>query len=254
MWTKAEEEMLVDYWGTFCLKTISTKLKKSEYSITNKVQRLGLGGFLESGEYITVSCLTQTLGYEYKQHLIWLKYDFPMKYKKVRNNRFKVIYIDDFWKWAKENKDKLDFSRLEKLSLGKEPEWLNKIRKSDFEMSQSIIKTPWTELEDKKLEYLLSKNLYTNTEIAKELRRSEGAIERRRHNLNFDNAPKRNKIIFWEDEEIKLLRNLIIEGYKFPYIASKLAHRSEKSICGYVYRIYGSEDLNVVVKKLVSGD
>lgn len=41
------------------------------------------------------------------------------------NNTFKIIYLDEFWKWAEKNRSFLDFSKMEPLALGKEPGWVN---------------------------------------------------------------------------------------------------------------------------------
>ena len=60
----------------------------------------------------------------------------PVKWHIVKNNRFRVIDIDDFWKWAEKNKSILDFSRFEKYGLGAEPEWVDIKRKADFEKLQ----------------------------------------------------------------------------------------------------------------------
>lgn len=44
--------------------------------------------------------------------------------KKVKGSSFKVINLDEFWKWAEKNRTIIDFSQLEENVLGKEPEWL----------------------------------------------------------------------------------------------------------------------------------
>lgn len=50
----------------------------------------------------------------------------------MKKNRFRVIDIDAFWKWAEDNKSILDFSRFEKYGLGAEPDWVDVKRKADY--------------------------------------------------------------------------------------------------------------------------
>ena len=124
-----------------------------------KVQRLGLGAFLESGEYITVNQLYKALGYgrgssAYK-NISWVEQrGLPVKLKTVRNNKFKIIYIDDFWQWAEANRNFIDFAKMAVGALGKEPEWVKEQRKADQRQLTSFKKTPWSPYEDERLKFV----------------------------------------------------------------------------------------------------
>lgn len=65
----------------------------------------------------------------------------PVKWHIVKNSRFRVIDIDEFFKWAEENKSILDFSRFEKYSLGAEPDWVDVKRKADYKKLQNMANT-----------------------------------------------------------------------------------------------------------------
>lgn len=103
-WTQDEEDYLEDSWGTVSLKTIARNLGRSEGAIKIKKGKLGLGAFLDGGEYITFNQLSIALGRNTADNYMlisWVKNrDFPLKYKRVNENRFRVVYLDDFWKWA----------------------------------------------------------------------------------------------------------------------------------------------------------
>ena len=52
-WTKEEEEYLCEKWGTLSVQTIAKNLNRSENAVVVRKCRLGLGAFLESGEYVS---------------------------------------------------------------------------------------------------------------------------------------------------------------------------------------------------------
>ena len=60
-WSKEEEEFLTENWGNLSIKAIAKKLNRSENAIVVRKTRLGLGSFLENGEYITFYLLMQTI-------------------------------------------------------------------------------------------------------------------------------------------------------------------------------------------------
>lgn len=154
-----------------------------------------------------------------------IRYGLPVKWHVVKKNRFRVIDIDAFWKWAEDNKSILDFSRFEKYSLGAEPGWVDVKRKADYKKLQlhGQHNAAWTKTEDDKLRYLLSKGTYTYSDLAAELRHSEGAIKRRILDLGINKKPVRcpppRK---WTEDEVETLCRMVDEGYDFTLIAEKL--------------------------------
>ncbi|MGE4214128.1 MAG: hypothetical protein AB7E42_05040 [Anaerotignaceae bacterium] len=257
-WTKEDYQYLSDNWGSKSLVTICKKLNRSENAIHVKVQRLGLGAFLDQGEYITWNVLQNTIGctggsgYKIKS---WVENrGFPLKTKRVNTSTYKVVYIDDFWKWAEKNKDLLDFSKFEENSLGKEPTWAKAKRKHDFEKNTKYIKTPWTPVEDSRLKYLLEQQKYTYDDLSKLLRRTNGAIQRRVCDLGIKARPvKVDNHVKWTEEEFYKLGELIKEGNGYELISEKIG-KSSKAIRGRVYGMYLTENLDKVRTILGSGN
>lgn len=103
-WSKEELLYLEENWGTVSKVNIAKHLNRSVTAVTLKAQRIGLGSFLLSGEYITFNELIKTLtGHKSNSYQLesWLKNrDFPIHYKRVNQNRFRVVYLNGFWKWA----------------------------------------------------------------------------------------------------------------------------------------------------------
>ncbi len=248
-WSEEEIQYLHDNWGSKSLGTMSRSLKRSICAIQLKASRLKLGAFLESGEYVTWNQLLITIGAAsggYKL-ISWVKNrDFPIKTKRINKRICKVVYIEDFWKWAEKNKDLLDFSKFEEYTLGKEPAWVKAKRKHDFEKNTKYIKTPWTAAEDSRLRYLLEQYKYTYLDVSKMLRRTDGAIQKRIRDLGIKARPlKADNHTMWTETEFALLEELIRAGYGYELISEKIG-KSAKAIRGRVYCMYSTENLDKV--------
>ena len=261
-WSKEETEYLEESWGRTSIPTIANKLNRSIDAVKIKAQRLHLGAVLESGEYITFNQLLQAvtgsssaLGYKTKS---WVeKRGFPMKTKRVNNCSFRIVYLDDFWKWAEQNKSFLDFSKMEPNILGKEPEWVSKQRKKDFQSMALQRKDPWTKAEDERLKYLLKQQKYGYAEISAMLKRSEGAIQRRCTDLKIKDRPVKADThginSEWTKEMYEIIADGIRSGDSYMHIARRLG-KSEKSVRGKVYSSYLTENADKVRLMLGTGN
>ena len=254
-WSAAEKEYLQEVWGMTSIGTIMKNLNRSRNAINVMARRLELGPFLEAGDYVTFHQLLLTLGVSGDGYKLrsWVKNrGFPIHSKRVGTHSFKVVYLDEFWIWAEKNKDLLDFSKFEENSLGAEPSWVPEKRRHDFKRNQKYIKTPWTPAEDKKLQYLVSRQQYTYDDLSKMLRRTNGAIQRRLCDLGIRDRPiKADNHIKWTDEELKLLGKLIKYGYGYDLIAEQIG-KSSKALRGRVYAMYLTENLDKV--RAIMGD
>ena len=97
-------------------------------------------------------------------------------------------------------------------------------RKADYKKLQlhGQHNAAWTKTEDDKLRYLLSKGTYTYSDLAAELRHSEGAIKRRILDLGINKKPVRCPPRKWTEDEVETLCRMVDEGYDFTLIAEKL--------------------------------
>ena len=257
-WTQAEKDYLAEKWGTVSVPHIAKTLDRSVSGIINMARRLNLGAWIESGEYVTVNqvmlALTGHHLHSYNSISWFQNRGFPVKYRKMRNDKVKVVYLDDFWKWAEENKQFLDFSRFEEYTLGMEPAWVKQKRKEDCKRAHKIKVTPWTPLDDEMLRSLLRENKYTCMELSERLRRTEGAIIRRISELKLKERPIRmSNHNPWTEDQIVTLDRMIKAGYKYEAIHAQIPQKSTKAIRGFVYRYYLTEDLCKVRKIIGDG-
>lgn len=253
VWTQEETTYLKDNWGTISVKTIAKTLNRSEGSVLSKRDKLKLGAFLESGDYITLNQLMKVVGYPVcgQAVKVWVDREIPTINKKVNNSNFKAVRIDEFWKWAEKNQEILDFSRLERYILGKEPEWVEVKRQKDI-INRPYRRRLWTKSEDERLIFLLSQYKYNCTEVAKKMQRSEDSIRNRLHRLNIKTRPVIKNIKNtqrWTQEEMNILKKLIKKGYDYKTIQSFIPNRTVKSLRKKVYTIYGSGNLEKARKE-----
>lgn len=257
-WTKQEEEYLIENWGTLSVGTIAKNLNRSENAVVVRKCRLGLGSFLESGEYITWNQLHIALGIgtaDVYKMISWVRNrGFPIHTKRVNNNSFKVVYLDEWWVWAEKNRDFLDFSKFEENLLGKEPQWVKEKRRHDVEKKHKYITTPWTKTEDEKLLFLVAKQNYTYDDLSKILRRTNGAIQKRLCYLGVKDRPiKADNHTRWTDYDLYRLGELIKSGYGYDLIAEEIG-KSSKACRGRVYQMYLTENLDKVREIMGNGN
>ena len=245
-WTPEEEAYLSDKWGEMSVLCIAKKLGRSDNAVVVRAQRLGLGAHLESDTRISVNQLMLTLfggvalgAYTRDRYI---RYGMPVKKHRVKNNTFLVIDIPEFWKWAEQHKDILNFASFEAFALGPEPAWVKQKRKLDVERHRAIgpHNAPWTQAEDGKLIRMLSQHRFTYEQLATELRHTEGAVKRRIYDLQLTERPIRSPSKPWTPEEEEILLQMMEQGYRFENIAKSLG-RTALGVRGKYERLQNPE-------------
>ena len=258
-WTAEEEDYLAEHWGHSSVKALAEKLGRTENAVIVRKERLGLGAFLEAGEYVSFRQLLLALGYgesdNYKLKS-WVKdRGLPVHKKRVLQNTFRVVYIDEFWTWAEKHRSFIDFSKMEPLALGLEPDWVPEQRKKDYAAFAIQRKDPWTAGEDSRLIMLLKQHKYGYAELSEMLHRSAGAIQRRCIDLGLKERPVKadNHGPGWSTEDLRTLAEGIRRGEGYVSIARKIG-KSEKAVRGKVYDTYLTESADRVRAMLGSGE
>lgn len=149
-----------------------------------------------------------------------------------------MVDIDEFWKWAEQHKDLIEFDLIEEGTFGIEPEWVADARHASW--IAKMKKTPWTPAEDRRLEELLKQYRYTCNELCVKLNRSEGAIKRRIKTLGLVYRPIRNYDRHWQDDEVETLLTMRAQGHCWEEIGRKL-NRSGSAVRGKYERLQNPE-------------
>lgn len=260
-WTAEEEEYLAENWGTLAIPTLARNLGRSEDAVVIRARRLGLGPFLDSGDYVSFNQLLVAVtggnsGYGYKIKSWVENRGFPLHYKRVGSQRWRIVYLKEFWEWAEKNRAFIDFSRMEPLALGEEPEWVAEQRRKDFETFALQRKDPWTSEEDSRLIMLLKQQRYGYAELSQMLRRSAGAIQRRCGDLGIKERPVKADThgdrATWTQGDYDALANGIRRGDSYTRIGQAIG-KSEKAVRGKVYYQYLTENADRVRAMLGDG-
>lgn len=252
-WTQQEKQFLQENWGIKSIPSIAKYLDRPAGGIVNMAHKLSLGPALMGGEYITLNQLMIAVtgsAVDAYHKISWIQNrGMPVRYKTVNNNRFRVVYLDDFWKWAEKNRSFIDFSKMEPLILGEEPPWVEEQRKKDIVSFSLQRKDPWTPAEDKRLLDLLKQQKYGYMELSQILKRSAGAIQRRCTDLGTKYRPVKadnhGDAATWDDADFKILADGIRQGDSYTAIGNRLG-KSEKAVRGKVYFVYLTENADKV--------
>ncbi|MEG1239954.1 MAG: hypothetical protein RSD46_01255 [Oscillospiraceae bacterium] len=260
-WMPDDEEYLMDKWGTVSLPAIAKNMHRTVNAIRIRAQRLGLGPTLMGGEYITLNQLVIAVtgtnsAYSYKMKSWVENRGLPVHAKRVDKCAWRVVYLNEFWQWAEKNRSFIDFSKMDPLALGEEPEWVAEQRKKDFAAYAIQRKDPWTSAEESRLKMLLSMQRHSWVEISEMMQRSHGAISRRCRDLGIKDRPVAMELTgkrgSWTPEDFRVLTDGIRHGDSYAAIGRAVG-RSEKCVRSKVYNDYLTENADKVRKMLGEG-
>lgn len=213
-------EYLEESWGFVALKTMSDKLNRTKNAVELKAKKLGLGS-LYRAEMLSANQVAKMIGVD--THTVtdyWIrKCKLKSKKRAMKKQEMWLIDLSDLVKWLKKNKDKWNTRKLELYALGEEPKWLKEKRVKDLEIP---IKRhhKWTKHEEEHVIYWYDRK--TQKEIAKELGRTEGAIQRRVSRLKEKGLIHKNVLIRWTDKETEMLMEMDKKGILDSEIAWQL--------------------------------
>ncbi len=176
-WTAEETEYLQDCVGQIKVSTIALNLNRSEQSVLLKMKRLGIGNTKEKTGYLTVGELAKLLRIERNIVCGWIRNHGLECTQKITRNTKKYWFVDpiDFWDWAEDHKEKIDYSKVDFHSIPPEPDWVRVERQKCKEITQY---KKWTTQEERQLVNLISQGK-TYGDAAKRLERTKISIEKK---------------------------------------------------------------------------
>lgn len=168
-WTKEEETLLSDLWGTESFETIAKKLNRTVSSIKNKAFLLGLGSVIESNyNGLTIKDISDLLGVNINTVSVgWIGLGLKYKVQKISKSKsYRYVEIKDLYEFLEENQNIWDSRNLERNILGAEPEWLKEKRKLDREQNPDMERLNLT-----KQQLILARKFFL--ELQEETKKSE---------------------------------------------------------------------------------
>lgn len=220
-WSTEEKDYLAEHYGEVSMKALAKRMGRSVNGIKIMRTRLGLGRFLENGDYVSLNQLHVAIyGRALNNYIIdtWERNGLPIRRQKVENVKFRVVGLADFWQWAAQHKGLMNFKNFERHALGFEPDWVDIKRQHDFYKREH--NDPWTKQEDRRLEDMLGKNTYM--EITAAINRSNAAVRRRIYDLGLQGSPLRAKNKAWNEVDKVRLLKFYETGMSLDAIGAKL--------------------------------
>ncbi|KAA0549964.1 helix-turn-helix domain-containing protein [Bacillus sp. BGMRC 2118] len=180
-WTSHEINILKDNVGTLKISTLARKLNRSEQSVLLKMKRLGIANTKEQNGLLTVGRLASILKVDRNTVCCWIRNHGLKCIKKVSRSKKAFWFIEnsDFWNWAEQNKQRINFSKVEIHAIPPEPKWVEVERGISKSVRNYKI---WTKREEIVLIELITKGK-TYQEVAAELNRTSISIERKYNRL-----------------------------------------------------------------------
>lgn len=132
-WSHEDLRYLEKFWGVRPVSVIAKRLKRTNHAVRLKAARLKLGRRTEYLDGVNLGTFLKVLlardsnanRQDYKKY-----FSVGAPYFSINDKRkFYLVNIDKFWEWAKQNPYVYDLSKIEFLSLGKEPLWMYEYRK-----------------------------------------------------------------------------------------------------------------------------
>ena len=165
-WTEQEEKYLKRYYLHQPSETTARKLNRSIYSARRNASKMRLPHYTDQ---LNAKTLAKCFDCDVSVILRWIqKYGLPVRKVVCKNQTRYSVSANDFWEWAENNKNLINWSRYEQKSIIPEPEWVREeIRNYKTPMSRK----KYTEEEKEKIRFLLKKGM-NYKKISEEIGRS----------------------------------------------------------------------------------
>ncbi len=206
VWTEEDIDFLSENWGLKSLKTIATKLNRTQIAVKYQAQKLGLGNARDNSLNVKLVDFIANTGLS-KDRIVKLasKNEFPLIKQRLEKRTFYFVNLERVLEWMEENQDLYDGSKISHDLFVNEPDWLKNKRikdsKSKKELKSSAVTRKWSKDELMQLKDMITIG-YTYQEIADRLNRTFHQVQRRAQQENFSyNAPQ-----FWKGSEFKYIR------------------------------------------------
>ena len=151
------------------VETTAKRLNRSIPSVKGKARKLGLNNYY--GEKISAKTLAKCFHSDIRVILRWIdKFDLPCKKVELDNQTRYSIDPVEFWKWAENHKDIINWKKYERETLFPEPSWINYEWKKDNGKPERH-RNRITDFEKAAIKGMMRKGM-GNKEIAKEINRT----------------------------------------------------------------------------------
>lgn len=224
-WSQEDVDYLEAHFGKCHVSKIAKHLERTEKAVVGKARKLGLN-IQTAGGYITREDLVRS--FKTNRHVVnsWFEKGLKCRNLKIVKKNYYFIDIADFWKWAKDNIELIDFSNLERNVLIPEPKWLDEACKNSYKTAVKRNFKPWSNVEE---QYLVSRRKQGDSfrDIATELERTQRAVVARYAKLvERGLAQRKRHLIYWTEKEVEMFLVMDKQGLQDKEIAEELGRET----------------------------
>lgn len=177
-WTQKEINYLVRFYAYQPLSVTAKKLQRTKRGVKYKAADIGLHRYTES---LTAKTLAQCFNSDVSVVIRWIeKFNLPCKKTFYNNQHRYFIDIDEFWKWAEQNKGLINWIKYDVESLPPDPLWVKEERAKMHNTKHRKTITIY----DKQTVKSMDRQGFTNAQIAKELGRTVESIKHIKKSIN----------------------------------------------------------------------
>lgn len=182
-WNEDEIDFLRENVGVLRVPAIAKRLNRPIEGVFLKMKRLKIANTKKQTGLLTMGELANLLQVNRKTIENWhYRHELPVIKKKTKD--IKVFYLieqEEFWEWAYNHQNRIDFAKIEKHSIPPEPEWVEPLRHVKREIKGNYYRQ-WTTGEVKQL-LELRKEGVSFKEIGIQINRTTISAERKHTRL-----------------------------------------------------------------------
>jgi hypothetical protein len=230
-WSEEEDDCLETWYGNTKIEYLAARVSKisgidrTVVSVKVRLAKLGLTHSLHASGKLNAHELSEFIGVSHAKVVRWIKKGYLKGEHRATfsTRKYWLVKVEDFWKFAAENRDKVDCSKIEPLTLIPEPDWFEEASRKDYYHFPKSKNLKWTDEEVHRLLTMYKRNK-PSEEIAEELGRSVDAIKTKISLLTRQGVIHRDTVVHipWSDREIELMYELEKQGLTDPQIAEEL--------------------------------
>ena len=189
-WTTQEEIFVLNHAGERSLAWMGKQIDRTPKAVKEKLKKLDVTSMKVAGDRLSLYEIARAFEIESRVWLGWKsKYQFPIKSTTLlfgdqkRNARYRRarthhIKREEFWSWANQHRELLDFNALGQLDLLPHPVWIKEAK--EYQKKHPVVKRSfWRITEDKKIINWYKQGV-TQKEMSTRLeKRTKNAVSRR---------------------------------------------------------------------------
>jgi hypothetical protein len=169
-WTDREIKYLESKYLNQPTQITADRLNRTMRSVVKKAMQLGLG---KNNNIISANKLAECFNVTPKVVLRWIEqYNLPCKIIHCKNGNRYSVEVEEFWMWAKANKNVINWTKYDYMTLALEPEW---VRQEKFSCKEPNKGKAWTVTEINSTKSMLRRGM-SYKDIAKELGRTRSGV------------------------------------------------------------------------------